>query len=294
MAKTTTVKDDSITVSEIRMTTMKFNLVGVSPLMPHSPSAHAKGQLLFPAPKKNAAERATSMKHEPFDEFREACYAFDDNDADATRLCMPGSAIKAAIRDVAVDMIGTKKAQIGRLTMVLGNKLPLFGVPTVNTMLVRSSDMNKTPDVRTLPVLKRWAIPNVTVRFVDSLIKQASIANLMANAGIIVGIGDGRPQHGYFDFGMWRCCGDDDRELREIMKLGGRAAQERALADPEYFDLESEKLLTWFLDERKRRAAAPPPQPKSRRGDLPSPEAIDVTRKSNGRGRPRGRPRVEA
>jgi hypothetical protein len=225
------------------------------------------------------------MKHEPFQEFREAAYQFDDHEAGATRLYQPASSIKAAIRDVAIDMIGARKAQIGRLTTVIGNKLPLYGAPVLNTMLVRSSDMNRTPDVRTLPVLRRWAIPNVTVRFVDSLIKRESIANLMANAGIIVGIGDGRPQHGYFDFGMWRLCADDDKELKEIMKIGGRAAQDKALAEPEFFDLESEKLITWFLSEQRKRAAAPPPQPKGRRPATP-PAAV-IAAQGNGRRKPR-------
>lgn len=254
--------DPIITVSEIQMTVVNFNIVGMTPLMPHSPSAHAKGQLLFPAPKKNAAERATTMKHEPFVEFREAAYRFSDEEPGPTRLYYPASGIKAAIRDVAIDMIGTKKSQIGRLTTVMGQKLRLYGVPSVNTMLVRSSDINRTPDIRTLPCLERWAIPNISIRFVNSLIKPESIVNLMANAGIIVGIGDGRPQNGYFDYGTWRLCQDDDKELREIMKMG-RAAQDKALDDPEYYDLESEQLLTWFLAEKKRRAALPPAQPKT-------------------------------
>lgn len=276
------MKEESIvTVSEIKMDEMQFNLLGITALMPHSASAHAKGQLLFPSPKKNAAERATSMKHEPFDEYREAAYQFDDNEAGATRLYMPAAAIKAAIRDVAIDMIGTKKAQIGRLTTVVGGKLPLYGVPCIHSMLVRSSDMNKTPDVRTLPALKRWAIPGVRVRFVNSLIKNTSMANLIANGGIIIGIGDGRPQHGYFDFGMWRCVPDDDRELKEIMRLGGRKAQEAALADPEFYDLETEKLLRWFEAEKKRRSAAPPPQPKAAR-KVPPAEVIAAA-KANGR-----------
>ena len=273
MPKMMAKPDPIVTVVEIQMTDMQFNLVGVTPLMPHSASAHAKGQLLFPAPKKNAAERATSMKHEPYDEYREAAYQFDDNEAAATRLYMPAAAIKAGIRDVAIDMVGTKKSQIGRLTTVVGTKLALYGVPCIHSMLVRSSDMNKTPDVRTLPVLKQWAIPKVRIRFVNSLIKETSMANLIGNAGIIVGIGDGRPQHGYFDFGMWRLCQDDDKELKEIMRLGGRKAQEAALADPEFYDLETEKLLRWFEAEKKRRSAAPPPQPKSRRPVVP-PEIV--------------------
>lgn len=283
--KPTRNEESTITVSEIKMAELTFNIVGTSPLMPHSASAHAKGQLLFPAPKKNAAERATTMKHEPFKEYVEAAYRFTDAEAGKTRLYMPGSCIHAAMKDVAIDMIGTKKAQIGRLTSVPEMKLPLYGIPKINTMMVRSSDMNRTPDIRTLPVLERWALPNVTVRFVRSLIKEASIANLLGNAGIILGIGDGRPQHGYFTFGTFRLAANDDEELLDIMKTGQRAAQDKALADPEYYDIETEQLLNWFLDEQKKRAAAPPSEPKRRTPtkapDVPA--AVVTKRRRNGR-----------
>lgn len=254
----TTVKDDTIVVTPINLTEMRFNLVGTTMLVPHSTSAHAKGQLLFPSPKKNAAEKATTMKHEPWTEFREAAYRFSDQEAGATRLYMPAGAVKGALKDVAIDMVGARKSQVGRLTTVLGVKLPLYGVPKIYTTLVRSSDMNRTPDVRTLPAIERWAIPGVTIRFVNSLIKEASVANLLANAGIIIGIGDGRPQKGYFDFGTWRLAADDDEELQEIVASGGINAQDAALDEPEFFDLESEQLLTWFLQEQKKRSATPP------------------------------------
>jgi hypothetical protein len=248
--------------------------------MPHSASAHAKGQLLYPSPRKNAAERATSMKHEPHVEFRDAAYQFSDVEVGETRLYQPASAIKAAIRDVAIDMIGTKKAQIGRLTTIVGEKLPLYGTPKLKTMLVRSSDMNKTPDIRTLPCITRWAVPNVVVSFVGSLIKEGSVANLVANAGIIVGIGDGRPQKGYFDFGKWRLAPDNDEELLDIIATGGREAQELALAEPEFYDLESEKLIEWFLAEKKRRASAPPADTKRRTAAMPP---VSPVKKKNGK-----------
>jgi hypothetical protein len=255
-------REETITVSQIKMTEMRFNLVGTTPLMPHSASAHAKGQLLFPAPKKNATERATTLKHEPFKECVEAAYRFSDQENKPTRLYMPAGALHGAMKDVAIDLIGTKKAQIGRLTSVPGIKLAVYGIPKISTMMVRSSDMNRTPDIRSLPILERWAMPGVVVRFVNSLVQEASIANLLANAGIIIGIGDGRPQHGYFDFGQWRLAPDDDAELRDIMRTGGRLAQDKALANLEFYDLETEQLLTWFETEQKRRTASPAVTPK--------------------------------
>lgn len=262
MAKKTEETNDII-VSEIRMTEMRFNLVGLSPLVPHAVSFKAQGQLLFPAPKKNAAAKATSMKHEPFEEFRDAAYQFSDDDA-PTRLYMPADAIHGAMAAVAIDMVGAAKAQIGRLTNVPGDKLAVYGVPKIWCTIVKSSDMKKTPDVRCLPILVRWAIPDVRVRFVASLIKETSIANLLANAGLIIGIGDGRPQNGKKTYGCWRLAADDDAELKAIMREGGRKAQDNGLQHPEYYDLETRRLLVWFLDEKGRRSAAPAQDPKPR------------------------------
>lgn len=280
-----TKDENAVTISEIHMTEMRFNLVGTSPLVPHAVSAKAKGSLLFPAPRKNAAERASTMKHEPFEEFVEAAYRFTDEDETATRLYMPAACIHGAMANVAIDMVGAAKAQVGRLTSVPGLKLPVYGIPQVWTTLVRSSDMKKTPDIRTLPILKRWAMPNVVVRFVGSLIKQQSIANLLANSGVIIGIGDGRPEKGKLSMGCFRLCDDNDPELREIMKAGGRKAQDAALADPEYYDIETQQLLEWFEAEKNRRAAAPAQSPKPRKDKTNVPPAEVIAKVGNGRRR---------
>lgn len=273
----------TLVVTEIQQSQIVFNLVGTTPLMPHSASEHARAQLLNPY-KKNAAEKASSMKHEPFDEYRDAAYQFSDVEATNTRLYLPASAIHAAMKSVAIDMIGAKKAQVGRLTSVPGVKLPLYGVPKINSMMVRSSDMARTPDIRTLPLLERWAIPKVTVKFVASLIKDRSIVNLLANAGIIIGLADGRPQHGFFDYGQFRLAQDDDPELLDIMKTGGIKAQDAALANPEYADLETEKMLVRFLHEKATRGAAPATTPKASK--VPAAEVIAAKDKSNGNRRP--------
>jgi len=263
-AKVKARETEEVVVKLIEMTAMGFNIVGTTPLVPHSMSAHSKGMLLFPPPRKNATERATTMKHQPYTEFYEAAYKFTDDEARGTRLYMPAGAVKAAIKDVAIDLENAKKAQIARLTRVPGSKLPVYGIPDITTMVVRSSDIKRTPDIRTLPILRQWAIPRLTIEFVGSLIKEQSIANLLANSGIIIGIGDGRQQKGYFDYGSWRLALDDDEELVEIMAKGGIEAQDRALANPRVYDLETEQLLGWFTDEQKRRAASPPRAPKAR------------------------------
>lgn len=275
---------ETVTVAEIHMTSMRFNIVGTSPLVPHAVSAKAAGSLLFPAPKKNTAEKATSMKHEPYEEFVDAAYKYVDEDKTDTRFYMPAGAFHGAMASVAIDMAGAKKSQIGRLTTVLGNKVPVWGVPKIWCTIVRSSDMARTPDVRTLPILPEWAC-TVTVQFVASLIKEQSIANLLGAAGVIVGVGDGRPGKGKLSMGQFRLCNDDDLDFQRIVKQGKRAAQDTALKDPKFYDLETERLLTWFVAERGRRSAQPTAQPKKLRKD----QSVNITAsKKNGGAEARG------
>lgn len=116
--------------------------------------------------------------------------------------------------------------------------------------------MKRTPDVRTLPILPRWAA-EVRIEYVSSLIKHESLINLFANAGVIIGVGDGRPEKGKLDYGCWRICTDDDPEFLDIVKTGGRKAQDEALASPKYHDVETERLLEWFSREVTQRGARP-------------------------------------
>lgn len=255
--------DQPLTISEIQMTEMQFYVVGKSPLVPHAVSAKAKGALLFPSPKKTTAERATSMKHEPYEEFVDACYRFRDEDEQPTRLYMPAGAFHGAMAQAAIDCVGAKKAQIGRLTTVIGGKVPVFGVPQIYMTVVKSSGIERTPDVRTLPILPQWAC-TFTVQFVGSLIKPASIGNLLGAAGIIVGVGDGRPEKGKLSMGQFRLCGPDDVQYKAITRQA-RAAQDKAISDPAPFDIETEQLLAWFEREKGRRVAQPAPEARSKR-----------------------------
>jgi hypothetical protein len=263
MKPKTEIQSEPVTIQEIKLTTMRFNIVGTSPLVPHAVSAKAKGSLLFPAPKKNAAEKATTMKHEPYEEFVDACYKFTDDDNKPTRLYIPAGSFHSAMANCAIDMAGAKKAQIGRLTTVPGAKIPVWGIPQLWMTIVRSSDMARTPDVRTLPILPEWCC-QIDVQFVGSLIKEQSIANLLGAAGVIIGIGDGRPEKGKLSMGQFRVVSDSDKDFLRIQKMGTKQ-QDAALNDPQPFDLETEQLLDWFEKERGRRAAAPAQQPRKPR-----------------------------
>lgn len=251
MAVRKNTSPDNEIIDILKVTTGSFEccIVGTSPLVLNRMSEKAKRELLMPKGRKNATERATSLKHIPIDEYRASAYTLKDG---PVLLAMMATAFKGALRSAALDMPGMKKAQIGRLTYIPGDMVGIFGVPKLFMAIVRSADMNKTPDVRTRAIVPEWAC-SLRVTFVQPLIRAQAVANLLAAAGITIGVGDGRPEKGAMSYGQFRIADKDDPEFKRIMKEGGRRAQQAALDSPVCYDDETTKLLSWFEDERAKR-----------------------------------------
>ena len=244
-----------IEIMELRVGRLRCNIVGTAPMIMHRFPRKAWEELLFPKGRKNAAERESSLKHDPVSEFRETIYQNRDYGEPAL-IHMPTGAFNKAMADAALDIPGATKSQIMRLTKVVTPNINLFGVPRLYCAMVRSSDMAKTPDVRTRAIFPRWAC-TIDVQYVSTLTKEGQIVNLLAAAGLIVGVGDWRSQKGG-SFGSFRVAGDDDKEFREIVKTEGRKAQAEAIKNPVAYDADSEELLRWFFEEAKRRERVVP------------------------------------
>jgi hypothetical protein len=59
-----------IFVTEQRRETLNFCIMGTTPLIHNRMSQKVLQTLLCPAPRKNAAEKAQSLKHNPLEEYR--------------------------------------------------------------------------------------------------------------------------------------------------------------------------------------------------------------------------------
>lgn len=244
-------KSKEIDISVITVNREKITCVlrGTSPFIANAMSAKVAGELLLPSPPKNKAQKQSTLKHNPLQEFRDAMYYSRDLTS-PTRVVMKANAVKGAIMGAALDLPGVAKTQIGRLCEVIGDEIPIYGIPELHMSVVRCANANRTPDVRTRAIFPHWA-SIVTLQFTTPIIKQESILNLLGAAGMTQGIGDWRTGKGAGNYGSFEIAALE--EVQEIMDAGGRAAQDAAIADPNCYDSETEALLSWYDVEVKRR-----------------------------------------
>jgi len=245
--KSKTVESPEIQVATVQTGSIHIKVLGDSPIILNKMSEKAKHQLLMPTGRMNAAQKQTSLKHDPVAEFRASATQLPDG---PTLLGIDATAFKGAMMTAALDLPGTKKAQIGRLCYVQGRHVGIFGIPALYMAVVRSSDMNHTPDIRTRCIIPNWAA-EFDVTFIRPFLTPQAIANLLSAAGLYVGCGDGRPEKGKLTFGQFHLLSsDEDEKLWDtIAAQGGREPQIAAMEAAQPWDAESEEMLTWYTQE---------------------------------------------
>ena len=241
-----------IIIQEIKQGDVEFCILGTSPLILNSMSEKTKQGLLFPQAmaRDTKADRARSLKHVPIEEYRSSVYRSIDQKTD-TLLVFPSTAFKGAMMTAALEMPGTKKTQIGRLVYVDGQNVALYGIPQLRMDIVRMADISKTPDVRTRAILPEWAC-KLRIKYVMPAIRHQAVANLLAAAGVIIGVGDFRQEKGKGSFGQFSIVEESNKTFQRIISSGARDAQEAAIETPICYDAETESLFTWFNIEAEK------------------------------------------
>lgn len=254
MPKPAKAAEPSIQTLKVKQGLATAYILGQSPFICNAMSAKARQQLLFPSAKKNAVEKATTLKHDPLTEYRDSCYKARD-DKGPTRILQMASAYKGTMKSAALRMPGTKKTEIGQLTYVEGDYVHLFGVPQLLMSVTRSADIARTPDVRTRAIIPQWAA-KIQVRFAEPLVKAHNVSDLLAFGGAFMGVGDWRPEKGAGAYGQFILVEANDPRWKEIIRTGGLKYQDAALERPECYDEETRELLSWFETEVHRRGFA--------------------------------------
>lgn len=239
-------------IDALKQGRVTLRLIGTTPLYFNAMSAKAKRSLLIGGRKKTAAQKS-EIKHDPEQEYRDSIYSKRDGD---TLLCFPAPGVKAAMATAALETAGVTKASVHRLIFLPQQKIQVWGKPYLKMDVVRSADINKTPDVRTRAYLPRW-VAEVDIAYVTPTLSAHSIVSLLSNAGAIVGIGDFRQEKGRGSFGTFSVAGDDLGEFKDYwneVAQEARDVQQAAMDSPEMADDDTAELMEMLEEERARRA----------------------------------------
>ena len=249
MVKTKKVEQGEIIIERISVGEASVWIKGETPLVYNAMSAKVKGELLMPKGKKTAGEKATTMKHEPLTEYRSSVYRRRGDGP--TRLVFPAVSFKcAAVGAVRHLNAGLTMMQMKQLLWVPEDQIDIYGVPQMFMAVVRSADINHTPDIRTRAIVPQWCC-NIRLRYVSANISDVAVARVLEAGGLLNGVGDFRQEKGKGNYGQFSLC--DAKDVADIVKKGGMKQQDAALEKPEYYDSDTEELNEWFLEERKIR-----------------------------------------
>jgi hypothetical protein len=241
----------SLQIDALKQGRVTLRMIGTTPLYFNAMSLKVRHTLQAGGAKKTAAEKR-ELKHDPENEFRASVYRQEQGE---TLLCFPAPGVKAAMATAALETAGVTKTSVNRLIFLPQQKINIWGTPLLKCDVVRSADMNKTPDIRTRAYLPRWCA-EVQIAFITPTLSVRSIVSLLANAGVVIGIGDFRQEKGKGSFGTFRVIGDaDSDEEWDAISQEGRDAQEFALFNPQYADEDTAELMAMFHAEVARRAA---------------------------------------
>lgn len=242
-------------IDALKQGRVTFRIIGTTPFYFNAMSAKAKRTLLIGGSKKTAAEKR-ELKHDPEAEYQDSVYRLASG---PTLLGFPAPGIKGAMATAALETPGVTKSSVQRLIFLPEQKIKMWGKPYLKMDVVRSADMAKTPDIRTRAFLPRWCA-EVDIAFVQPTLSAHSIASLLMNAGVVVGIGDFRQEKGRGSYGTFAVAGAGDNlgdwaEIWAEITQEARDVQQHALDNPECADDETAELMALLTEERQRRAA---------------------------------------
>jgi hypothetical protein len=246
-----------IEIITIERETIQVFVWGMTPLIMNTVSFKAKNQLAFPPEKKNRAERAATLKHDPIAEYRDSAYVLSHDEL-PTRLYMPATSFKGAMMTMSLRIPGVFKTEIAPLVFIHGlddeypDYIPIYGIPQLRMDVVRNSDPNHTPDIHTRACLRHWAC-TFRITFARPLLTRTGIINLGASSGMFIGVGDYRQEKGKGSYGTFEYVADNDKRWAELVKTSGRRIQDAALETPVCYDLETERLYRSINEQITKR-----------------------------------------
>lgn len=254
MAKKAVVTHEPINIVAIDHGSVDVTILGLRPLVFNSIIQKGLKDVLLPPRTKNKQEKQASLKHDVLKEFNQSVYRTNDPKS-PTLLYVPGAFFHKSMSSAAIDVPGSSsKAQMGRLTSVAPEQVAIYGVPRLWITSVRQAGIQGAPDARVRAIVPQWCC-RIVVSHMLPMVQANMALRLLGAAGVICGIGDGRKQKGALDFGQFKLVDHDDKQVVEIMKNGGRAAQLEAMnaPDPVCYDDVTTDLWDFYREELSQR-----------------------------------------
>jgi hypothetical protein len=238
--------EETIHIAAVAKGHISVCVVGTTGFLHNRLPMKARQQLLMPSAFAGR-KKSGRLKHEVEEEYQGSPY-LSSEDKSPTYVQMVGSAFRQAMQSAALEIPGVTKAQTGRLIWVEDDRIDIYGKPFLHMAIVRQAGINKTPDVRTRAFMPRWAAV-VNVAFIEPQFTAEGVVNLLSAAGTFIGVGDGRNEKGALNHGLWRICGKDDPEFKELTKKEGRKLQTKAFKTEniELYDEETRELYEWWV-----------------------------------------------
>jgi len=186
---------ETIAIKPPKFQTLAFRIVGTAPYMQARFSAKAMQAM------KDKMEAGQSAKGKKQREARD----FDDDFRQAQHISTDGwvGIPAAALRNACIDvcrMVGFKMTfakmsvffECDGFDKVDGTPLIKLDAPAPERTDLAVRNQTGVADIRIRPMWREWAA-NVRVRFDTDQFSASDVANLLARAGMQVGIGEGRP-----------------------------------------------------------------------------------------------------
>jgi hypothetical protein len=230
-AKSRLPKDDSPTKGKIQvemppMARLTVLIEGISPLVVHRFSDKASKAI---KDKHTSGKKVRSLEARvPKEEYEEAFHYLANG-----KPGFPASGLKGAIKTACADVDGIAMTQAKRLLWVPGQEAGTAGSgllleitkakPRMREDMVRQPPRTGTFVPRWRPEFPPgWQIEVPIVIKDTNVLSPDSVVNLLARAGMQVGLGEGRPEKdGAMDFGMFRVAKVLNIETIGYEELGG-------------------------------------------------------------------------
>jgi hypothetical protein len=187
-------KPQVVTISPPKFRTVEFTIVGTAPLMQARFSKKAMNMMEAKMKEGSTAKKGKNRAARDFDDdFRQAMHVSSEG-----WIGVPASAFRNACIDVC-RMVGFKMTHAKMSIFVEADGFDqVDGIPLVRLIadepektMMPVRNATGVADIRVRPMWRKWSI-KLRIRFDEDQFTLSDVLNLLARAGMQVGIGEGR------------------------------------------------------------------------------------------------------